>query len=139
LFAGRSSKNQTGSESGAFSLQASVSAMKPLSQKSNLGLGLDARLRQKPLLQTNSVSQGYAAQPGITAVYELVMSKTSFVFHFGTFLTGYDSKSGPFYTKLAVKRFLMDDIYATLGTSMYAGRIDFVGIGVGYSFYMKYY
>jgi hypothetical protein len=139
LFGGRSSKNQTGGESGAFSVQTSVSAMKPFSPKSSLGLGLDARVRQRPLSYTNSTNQGYTVQPGITAVYEMMLSRTSFVFHFGTFLTGFDSKSGPFYTKLAVKRYIQEDIFATLGASMYAGRIDFVGIGVGYSFYMKYY
>ncbi len=138
VFGGRYSKNQTGGNAN-FSVQSSVTALKPVSSKSNIGLGLDAHFVKKYKTSAENIDNIYQIKPGITAAYEMIMSKTSLVFHIGSYLTGFNATNGPFYSKLALKRFIQDDLFVSLGTSMYGGRIDFVGIGVGYSYYHKYY
>lgn len=76
---------------------------------------------------------------GVGPVYEMMMDRMSFLFHFGWHITGADQHEGSFYQKLAVRYDLYDNFYLSFGFTTHYVRADYLGIGLGYRFHQKYY
>lgn len=78
-------------------------------------------------------------RPGIGMTYEMVMDRTSFLFNIGWHLGGADLHEGSFYQKLSVRYTFYENWFATFGLTTHYAKADFLGIGIGRHFKIKYY
>ena len=117
---------------------------KQVSYKSKFGIGFDFSydgsdlklLERKNIEIENKLS---IIKPGISAAYEMMMSKISLVFNLGMYLGGKEQSDGTSYEKLAIKYKLSKNIYTNITLKAHSGRADFVGFGLGYHFDVFYY
>lgn len=121
-----------------------VNIMKPLSMKGKLGVGIDATydVSHPHILERRDrlpESNWQIIKPGITAIYEMVMSKTSFVFQLGAHVGGAEQSSGIIYQKLGLKHYVHQKLFASVTLTAHVGRADYIGFGLGYRFDFKYY
>lgn len=122
----------------------SVNIMKPISLKGKIGLGIDgsydashpAELKRKNIIYESSLK---IIKPGLTVIYEMVMSQTSFVFQLGSHLGGLENSRGNIYQKIGLKRYFNDKLYGSITLTAHLGRADYIGFGLGYRFDFKYY
>ena len=118
--------------------------VKQVSFKSKIGLGFDFSYDGSDikLLERNNieVTNNFSIiKPGISAVYEMMMSDVSLVFNLGMYLGGKERSDGTSYEKLAIKYKLTKNIYTNITLKAHSGRADFVGFGLGYNFNVFYY
>jgi hypothetical protein len=121
----------------------SVNVLKPISFKSKLGIGLDATydfshpviLERKGVIYENNFN---IVKPGLTAVYEMTMSKTSFVFQLGGHIAGAESSSGVIYQKIGLKHYLYEKLFGSITLTAHFGKADYIGFGFGYRFDLEY-
>ncbi|NOY51598.1 MAG: acyloxyacyl hydrolase [Chlorobi bacterium] len=113
--------------------------MKRVSYKSKFGLGLDitADLSDKYFLARNlghssSSNDLSYIKTGISGAYELVISRTSFLFNLGLYIGGKIRKHGDAYQRLTLKYLISKNLTANLALSTHAGTADYIGIGLGY-------
>ncbi len=123
---------------------ASVSALKNLGYKNKLGLCFDASWDgSDALLVARTESEPYPAhkltKPGISAAYEMVLSRLSFAFNFGFYLGGKDKSEGMTYYKAGINYLITKNLTTNLTLKTHFARADFVGIGLGYRFKWGYY
>ena len=78
-------------------------------------------------------------KPGLSAAYELVLSRTSFAFNLGFYLGGKDKSEGMTYYKAGIHYLITKNLFANLTLKTHYARADYVGIGIGYRFKLKYY
>ncbi len=123
----------------------SVNFLRPVWLKGKVGLGLDATYDASHIriLERKAVEEfehnWQVIKPGVTVVYEMVMSKTSFVFQLGSHIGGLEKSKGNFYQKLGLKRYFNDQLFGSITLTAHLGRADYIGFGLGYSFDFKYY
>jgi hypothetical protein len=123
---------------------ASVSALKNLGYKNKLGLCFDVSWDgSDALLVARTESEPYPAhkltKPGISAAYEMVLSRLSFAFNFGFYLGGKDKSEGMTYYKAGINYLITKNLTTNLTLKTHFARADFVGIGLGYRFKWGYY
>ena len=78
-------------------------------------------------------------RPGLGMTYEMVMDRMSFVFNIGWQLAGADQHEGSFYQKLSVRYDFYENWFATFGLTTHYAKADFLGLGIGHRFKIKYY
>jgi hypothetical protein len=113
--------------------------MKRVSYKSKFGLGFDitADLSDEYFLtnnlsNTDSNNKLSFVKTGISGAYELVISRTSFLFNLGLYIGGKIRKHGDAYQRLTLKYLINKNLTANLALSTHAGTADYIGIGLGY-------
>jgi len=112
--------------------------MKRVSYKSKFGLGIDltADLSDKYILDHKSESPenntGTFVKTGVSAVYELMISRVSFLFNLGVYVGGEERRRGDSYQRLTFKYLINRNIFANFVLNSNAGAADYIGIGVGY-------
>ena len=121
-----------------------LSATRSLGFKNKLGLCLDLSWDgSDAILVARSNSDPYPAsqltKPGISAAYELVLSRMSFAFNLGFYLGGKDKSEGLSYYKAGIHYLISRNMFANLTLKTHFARADYVGIGLGYKFRWKYY
>lgn len=122
----------------------SVNIMKPISLKGKFGLGIDASFDASHPAELKRKNIDYESnwqivKPGITVIYEMVMSQTSFVFQLGSHLGGLENSRGNIYQKIGLKRYFNESLYGSITLTAHLGRADYIGFGIGYRFDFKYY
>jgi hypothetical protein len=117
--------------------------MKPVTFKSSFGIGMDYTLdKSDPFIaRENNIVFKHEIQKmriGINGAYELNMSKLSYMFNLGFYISGKvrPSKS---YFKLGLHYDLTKRIFTTLSLRTHFAQADFVGIGIGYKIPLYYY
>lgn len=121
-----------------------ISASKSLGYKHKLGLCFDLSWDgSDALLVAHSNTEPYKkselTKPGLSAAYELVLARTSFAFNLGAYLGGKDKSEGMTYYKAGIHYLITKNLFANLTLKTHFARADFVGLGIGYRFKMKYY
>jgi len=121
-----------------------ISASKNLGYKHKLGLCFDLSWDgSDALLVAHSNTEPYKkselTKPGLSAAYELVLARTSFAFNLGAYLGGKDKSEGMTYYKAGIHYFITKNLFANLTLKTHFARADFVGLGIGYRFKLKYY
>ncbi|MBK9356975.1 MAG: acyloxyacyl hydrolase [Bacteroidales bacterium] len=121
-----------------------ISASKSLGYKHKLGLCFDLSWDgSDALLVAHSNTEPYhkseLTKPGISAAYELVLARTSFAFNLGAYLGGKDKSEGMTYYKAGIHYLITKNLFANLTLKTHYARADFVGLGIGYRFKLKYY
>lgn len=143
----------------------SANIMLPFALKYKIGLGLEMTYdgSDKAMLD-HKKSQGteeliyendfHLIKFGAGLAYELMMSKTSFIFHLGYHnLAGRKIKTiedsdpienklitkGIVYQKLGIKHHFTDNVFGSIALTAHGGRADFIGFGIGYKWDVKYY
>lgn len=112
--------------------------MKRVSYKSKFGLGIDltADLSDKYVLNQNTenleTNTGSYVKTGISAVYELMISRVSILFNVGIYVSGKERRRGDSYQRLAIKYSINSTLFSNIILSSNAGVADYVGIGLGY-------
>lgn len=121
-----------------------ISATRSLDYKNKLGLcfdlswdGSDALLVARS--NTEPYNKAELTKPGISAAYELVLSRMSFAFNLGFYIGGKDKSEGLSYYKAGIHYLITKDIFTNLTLKTHFARADFVGIGIGYRFKALYY
>ncbi len=117
----------------------SLNVLKPVSFKTKIGIGLDATydfshpriLEQKGAEYSSNLS---ILKPGLTAIYEMVMMKTSFIFQLGGHLAGAEQSSGAIYQKIGLKHYLYEKLFGSITLTAHFGKADYIGFGLGYRF-----
>lgn len=121
-----------------------LSATKNLGYKHKLGLCFDLSWDgSDALLVAHTNVEPYnkldLTKPGISAAYEMVLSRMSFAFNFGFYLGGKDKSEGLTYYKAGINYLITRNLFANLTLKTHYARADFVGVGLGYRFKWKYY
>jgi len=121
-----------------------LSASKNLGYKHKLGLCFDLSWDgSDALLVARTNSEPYKKmeliKPGLSAAYEMVLSRMSFAFNFGFYLGGKDKSEGLTYYKAGINYLITRNMYVNLTLKTHYARADFVGIGLGYRFKWAYY
>lgn len=132
-----------------FVTNTAVNITKPLSFKGKAGIGLELTYdgSDKGVLDQRSRIEGVQfyeknyelLKPGLSILYEMLLSRTSFVFQFGFHLAGAEKTDGLPYEKLGIKYHFSDQFFGTIALTAHGGRADFIGYGVGYRWDYKYY
>lgn len=126
-----------------------IQLMFPLSMKGKLGLGLEITYdgSDKGVLDQKAAIEGISfydndfqlLKPGISIAYEMVLSKTSFLFNLGFHLGGAEKSDGIAYQKAGMKYHFTDRFFGLIALTAHGGRADYIGYGVGYRWDYKYY
>jgi hypothetical protein len=114
-----------------------INLLKRISYKSRLGLGMDMVYDEsdKFILEwkgNENIKSYQTFKPGVSAVYELVVSKLRFMFNFGFYLYMKENTEGMVYQRLTLKYFFTDNMFAHIVLNTNWGKAEFVGFGVGY-------
>ena len=117
---------------------------KQVSYKSKFGIGFDFSYdgSDLKLLERDKVeieNKLSIIKPGISAAYEMMVSRFSFVVNLGMYLGGKEQSDGTSYEKFAIKYKMTKNIYTNITLKTHSGRADFVGFGLGYHFNVFYY
>jgi len=114
--------------------------MKRVSYKSKFGLGIDvtADLSDKYTLDLRTDSLEYFTgsyvKTGISAAYELMISRVSILFNLGLYISGKERSRGDSYQRLSFKYLINKNLFANVVLNSNAGKADYIGIGAGYRF-----
>lgn len=122
----------------------SFDVLRPLSIIAKVGLGFDFVMDRSDIAVLNSKQKEYKndislIKPGITAVYEMILGNTSFIFNLGCHVFGADLSEGLFYQKLGIKYHFNEKIYAKIALTAHLARADYITYGIGYRLNIKYY
>ena len=110
---------------------------KQVSWKSKFGLGVDL---------TYDGSDGYILEwegetydnelqllkPGLSAAYQLLIGKLSFVLNFGVYLAGKEMSEGNMYQRLTLRYLFTDHLFASVALNSNWGKAEYIGFGIGY-------
>lgn len=126
-----------------------VNILLPVGMKGKAGLGLEVTYdaSDKGVLDQRAAIEGVdfyesnfdLLKPGVSAVYEMMLSRTSFIFQFGFHLAGAEKSDGLAFEKLGVKYHFTNQLFGSIALTAHGGRADFIGYGVGYRWDYKYY
>ena len=114
-----------------------INALKRISYKSKIGGGVNLVYDQSDayILEwsgedvKNNIE---TLKPGISAAYELVISKISFMFNFGFYLYTMEKSEGQTFQCLTLKYYFVDDVFAEVVLNTNWGKAEYVGFGLGY-------
>ncbi len=114
-----------------------INILKQISYKSKWGMGFDATYdtSDKFLLEKRGFSPVNSFQvlkTGVNVAYELMISKMSFLFNVGIYLSGKERSEGDLYQRLTLKYNVYKQLFANLVLSVHLGRAEYVGFGFGY-------
>ncbi len=139
-------KNMNAEREGKFMVgQAFANIMRSISYKSRIGLGLEASydgtdeviMYQKYNEKPDNNFQ--LTKTGVEVVYELNMSRVSFIGNLGYYLSGKYKGDGNIYEKIGIWYQLNNEFFAHLTLKAHAGRADFLTLGIGYKIELVYY
>ncbi len=121
----------------------------PISMKGKLGLGLEVTYdaSDKGVLDQRELIEGIdlyeknseILKPGTSIVYEMILSKTSFLFQLGFHLAGAEKSDGYLYEKVGFKYHFTENLFANIALTAHGGRADYIGYGIGYRWNYKFY
>lgn len=116
----------------------------PVSFKSRFGAGIDFSYdgSDEKQLERNGIYPEHRidlVKTGLNAGYELAFSRMSIMLNLGMVVTGLDKHDGTVYEKLALRFGITDQLFTNLTLKAYYGKADFITVGVGYRFRVKYY
>jgi len=122
----------------------SISIMKPLGYKSKAGLSFDFSYdgSDKRYVGTKGIDYDNELQivkPGISMVYEVVLSRLSFPLALGFYTGGLYKSEGISYYKLGIQYLISRNIFSTITLKTHYARADYVSLGIGYRFKVKHY
>lgn len=127
----------------------SINWLVPNGLKSRFGAGLDITYddSERGMLDRKGAIQGRElyksrmdiVKPGLSAIYEMRLSRVSFQFQVGAHLAGADQSDGSIYEKLGAKFYFNDPWFLNIALTAHGFRADFIGYGVGYRFDRIYY
>ncbi len=118
--------------------------MKRVSYKSKFGLGVDltADMSDKFLLEKEDTENLYAPsafiKTGVSAAYELMISRMSILFNLGIYVGGKYKQRGDAYQRITLKYLIRKDLFLNMVLNSQGGAADYIGIGVGYQFNFIY-
>ncbi len=120
-----------------------ANVFKQISWKSKFGLGLDLTYdaSDKFLLEWNGQTLDNNAEllkPGISAAYQLVISRLSFVFNFGVYLAGAERSEGDIYQRLTLRYLFTKNLFANIALNANWGKAEYIGFGIGYQLNVIY-
>jgi hypothetical protein len=72
-------------------------------------------------------------KPGISAAYQLVFARLSFVFNFGLYLAGQEKSEGDIYQRLTLRYQFADNLFANIALNSNWGKAEYIGFGIGYN------
>ena len=118
--------------------------MWPVGYKGRLGWGFDVSYddsdRKTLALQGTEVEHNIQlVKTGVNAAYELAFSRMAIMLNLGWQLTGLDTRDGYVYEKLALRYSFTRNLYSALTLKANYGKADFITLGVGYRFHIKFY
>ncbi len=126
-----------------------VHVLVPVSMKGKLGLAMELTYdgSDKGVLDQREIIEGkdlYSSnvdllKPGTGIVYEMMLSRASFLFQLGFHLAGAEKSDGYLYEKLGMKFRFSNNLFAVIALTAHGGRADFIGYGIGYQWDNKYY
>lgn len=110
---------------------------KQVSWKSKFGIGFDLTYdgSDNYVLEWNGTpadNNWQILKPGISAAYQLLIGRVSFMFNFGLYLAGKERSEGDIYQKLTLRYLFTDHFFASLAVNSNWGKAEYVGFGVGY-------
>jgi hypothetical protein len=116
--------------------------MFPVSYKSRFGAGFDISydgtdekyLEREGTYPENRIN---LVKTGVTAGYEIIVSRVSVMLNVGVTLTGLYN-SGTIYEKVGIRVDLGKNLLASLALKAYYGKADYVTLGIGYRLKVKY-
>jgi hypothetical protein len=116
----------------------------PIGFKSKTGLGLDvsydaSEVKLLELQEVETESNFEVIKTGINAAFELSFSNASMMFNVGGYLSGKEKTKGAIYEKLALRYYLNKNLFTALTLKAHYARADYLTLGIGYRFRMKYY
>jgi hypothetical protein len=126
-----------------FSLYAN--ALKQVSFKSRLGIGLDLSYDGTDIriAETNRGEEQERFMPflktGGTLAWELMISRISIMFNIGGYFSGEYKAEGGIYEKFGLLYYFNPNLYTSLTLKAHYARADYITLGVGYNFNIKYY
>ena len=134
-YARKDMNEQYGQKFNVYSLY--INLLKRVSYKSRFGIGIDMVYDEsdKFILEwggSEDVKNYQTIKPGVSGVYELVVSNLRFMFNFGFYLYSKEHSEGAVYQRLTLKYFFTDDLFAHIVLNTNWGKAEFVGFGVGY-------
>jgi len=114
-----------------------VNLLKRVSYKSKFGGGIDLVYDEsdKYILEWGGEEVDRNIQtlkPGISGIYELVVSRLTFMFNFGVYLYTMQKSEGLVYQKLTLKYYFINQLFAHIVLNTNWGRAEYVGFGLGY-------
>ncbi len=112
------------------------SAMKQISFKSGVGVGFDLTYDESDYYFADLNKVVYTQNRdllrfGVGPLYQLSMSKLSYIFGLGFYLKGLLSPSSTYF-KFGLQYQITPGLFANLTLRSHFGKADFVGIGLGY-------
>lgn len=113
-----------------------VNALKRLSEMSKLGLGFDLvyDMTDHEVLKFKDIDYEpiELLKPGINLAYELCLGSTSFIFNFGSHISGKEMYDGHIYQKIGIMHTFGQHIFANIALTTHFGCADYIGFGIGY-------
>lgn len=112
--------------------------MKRVSYKSKFGIGIDITADQSDKytlehdIEAIKSEETSYIKTGISAAYELMISRASILFNLGMYVTGDERKGGDTFQRLTFKYAFNRNIFANIVLTSNAGKADYIGIGLGY-------
>ncbi len=110
--------------------------MVQISYKSRIGVGLDLTydFSDEVILNKQGVSPvfGNVAKTGVSAVYELMLDRLSFMFYFGLYVTGKEKSEGDVFQRVNLKYLITKNMFLYLTLNGNFGRAEYIGLGAGY-------
>lgn len=112
-----------------------------ISRKSKVGIGVDLSYDPSHIkileLHGDTLENNLSVmRPGVNAAYQLVLSKVGFIFNLGYYLGGAERSNGPLYEKFTLQYHFSRNFFANLMLKVHFGRADYIGAGIGYTFYI---
>lgn len=139
-------KNMNAEVGGSYMVYAGyVNVMKQVSFKSRLGIGFDVSYdgTDQKIVETENGVEDESSLPyiktGGNVGWELMISKVSFMLNVGGYFSGKYQKEGGIYEKLSFLYYFNDHIYSSITLKAHYARADYITIGIGYNFNIKYY
>ena len=120
-----------------------TNVFKQISWKSKFGLGLDLTYdaSDKFLLEKDGQPPDNNFQllkPGINVAYQLVISRLSFAFNFGWYLSNAEGSEGDVYQRLTLRYLFTKNLFANIALNANWGKAEYIGFGVGYQLNVIY-
>lgn len=139
-------KNMNAEVGGSYMVYAGyVNVMKQVSFKSRVGIGFDVSYdgTDQKILETENGVEDESSLPyiktGGNIGWELMISKVSFMLNVGGYFSGKYQGEGGIYEKLSFLYYFNDKIYSCITLKAHYARADYITIGIGYNFNIKYY
>jgi len=120
-----------------------VNVLKRISYKSRIGGGMDVVYDESDKYLLNwmgdpEVTKLQTVKPGISAAYELVVARLTFMFNFGFYLYSVEESEGEVYQRLTLKYYFIDQLFAQIVLNTNWGKAEYVGFGLGYKLNFVY-